>query len=251
MISPKQLLVTLLLSGILISCSTHVCGKCGNQSDPLLHHAFNNEDQLKRYNLIRDSIASHRLHLLSSLNSGNPQHQILKKASLYLTEKITARLFPFWYGTSWDYNGTTERPGEGGIACGYFVSTVLKHAGFKIEKVKLSQQPASNIIKTLCKKESIKVFGNNREREFLRYMNAQPNGIYLLGLDFHVGYLHKTDSKLHFIHSLGGTGVIREKASESEPIQLSNVHFVGSLSGNDDLMRRWLTGKVITTRGVQ
>ena len=37
-----------------------------------------------------------------------------------------------WLGTPWDFNGTCETPGSGKIACGYFVSTILRDAGFQV-----------------------------------------------------------------------------------------------------------------------
>ncbi|MBC7852151.1 MAG: hypothetical protein IAF94_01845, partial [Pirellulaceae bacterium] len=37
-----------------------------------------------------------------------------------------------WLGTPWDFNGTAKGPGGGKIACGYFVATVLKDAGFQV-----------------------------------------------------------------------------------------------------------------------
>ena len=40
-------------------------------------------------------------------------------------------LLPAWNGTAWAMNGTSQVPGRGSIACGYFVSTTLMHAGFR------------------------------------------------------------------------------------------------------------------------
>ena len=42
---------------------------------------------------------------------------------------MTDSVFPHWMGTKWDFNGVSNVPGKGMIACGYFVSTTLKHVG--------------------------------------------------------------------------------------------------------------------------
>jgi hypothetical protein len=44
---------------------------------------------------------------------------------------------------------TSETPGRGEIACGYFVSTVLRDAGFGVERVRLAQQASERIVRTL------------------------------------------------------------------------------------------------------
>jgi hypothetical protein len=59
-----------------------------------------------------------------------------KKDLAYIIDK---KLLPYWLGTTWNFNGTTQVPGEGSIACGYFVTTLLRDAGVKLERVKLAQ----------------------------------------------------------------------------------------------------------------
>ena len=36
---------------------------------------------------------------------------------------ITQEVFSYWYKTQWDFNGITQTPQQGKIACGYFVTT--------------------------------------------------------------------------------------------------------------------------------
>src|SRR5678815_5098001 len=49
---------------------------------------------------------------------------VVAQARTLVTRTIYSEIFPSWYGTAWDFNGTTEVPQQGKIACGYFVSTV-------------------------------------------------------------------------------------------------------------------------------
>ena len=65
----------------------------------------------------------------------------------YLINCFDQKIFPYWIGTKWDYNGYTNRPGNDKIiACGYFVSTTLKHMGFKWNRFDLAKMYSSNIV---------------------------------------------------------------------------------------------------------
>lgn len=66
-----------------------------------------------------DSIRTNRLELKKKQAGKNA----LKAA---FVRQITQKVFPYWYGTKWDFNGTTEMPQEGSIACGYFVTTTYE-----------------------------------------------------------------------------------------------------------------------------
>jgi len=56
----------------------------------------------------------------------------LQELERYLVEEI----FPAWSGTPWDFNGISQTPGEGEIACGYFVSSW--HSNLHSESLKPS-----------------------------------------------------------------------------------------------------------------
>jgi hypothetical protein len=78
------------------------------------------------------------------------------------------RLFTHWMGTRWAL-GTpqTQTPGKGKINCGMFVGTVLVHAGFETDHVKLQRQPAELIIKSTAPKSKIRRFRNTSMQTFL------------------------------------------------------------------------------------
>src|SRR6476660_4877291 len=48
------------------------------------------------------------------------QAEVVAQARTIVTGAIWKEIFPSWYGTPWDFNGTTEVPQQGKIACGYF-----------------------------------------------------------------------------------------------------------------------------------
>lgn len=203
-----------------------------------------NEVGLMAYNNTKNRIHEVRLVYEQDWNDNVLLPQKLKKqAKEYLYYTLTDSIFSHWYGTRWDFNGTTEKPRKGKIACGYFVTTTLEHCGFNLPRVKLAQQAASVIIKALCHPNSIKKF---TEIEDLKsYMDAQENGLYLLGLDTHVGYLWKSDVGLHFVHSSysGNKQVSREKWNESTVMSKSKVFVVGDLLGSDNLIEAWIKGE--------
>jgi len=54
--------------------------------------------------------------------SSAQQAEVIAEARTIVTGFIYKEIFPSWYGTPWNFNGTTEVPQQGKIACGYFVS---------------------------------------------------------------------------------------------------------------------------------
>ena len=69
-------------------------------------------------------------------------------------EQALPAMMRCWLGTPWDFNGTAKGPGAGKIACGYFVATVLKDAGFQVDRYQLAQQPSENILRSFLPKDA-------------------------------------------------------------------------------------------------
>lgn len=137
-----------------------------------------------------------------------------------------------WYGTAWDFNGTTETPGEGKIACGYFVTTVLRDAGIPLNRVKLSQCASAEMIRRLCKKESIQSYSNISLAGFVKAVEEKGSGLYITGLDFHTGFLYHDGEKLWFIHASYAKPkqVIKEEALQSPVLASSAFRMVGRVN---------------------
>ena len=75
----------------------------------------------------------------------------IQKAGQQFVDNIAQQIVPHWIGTPWDFNGITQSPGKGKIACGYFVTTVLRDAGVKINRVKMAQCASETKINSLTK----------------------------------------------------------------------------------------------------
>ncbi|MFT3981271.1 MAG: hypothetical protein QM687_12420 [Ferruginibacter sp.] len=135
----------------------------------------------------------------------------------------------YWNGTPWDFNGTTQMPGEGSIACGYFITTVLEHTGYPLNRVRLAQQPSSVLIEATCKK--IKRFGSLKEAK--TYIASLPdNSIGIAGLDFHTGFIIKNITGAYFFHSnyISRRGVMNEPLDASRAFAASKTFMIGVLN---------------------
>lgn len=137
----------------------------------------------------------------------------------------------YWIGTKWDFNGTTRTPQDGTIACGYFVTTVLDDFGIKLKRTQLAQQVSSVMITTLCEPKSIKHFSKIEQVE--TYLNGRnTEEIFIVGLDFHTGFIIKDNAKLYFLHSnyIGKEGVVKEEIRNSKALLSSKSFMIGSVS---------------------
>ncbi len=180
---------------------------------------------------------------LNIIKSARKELTNLDSAGFYLKEKLTTEVFPAWYGTTWDYNGYTNKPRVGIVACGYFVSTTLKHAGFNVNRYDLAKKYSFSIVKSLCGEP--KTY-HNTETLYEQLLEA-PDALYVVGLSNHVGFLEKTGNNIYFIHSnyMGPVAVEKELAADSDAFNSSNVFVVGNLTGNNDSVSKWLKNEPI------
>jgi len=182
--------------------------------------------------------------------SAKNRSKLLADANLEFEDLLVNKLFPSWYGTPWAFNGTTQEPNKGSIACGYFVTTLLRDVGLNVQRARLAQQASENIIKTLVRPGSIYRFSNGSFHTFLSKLRSLGTGLYIVGLDFHVGFILVEKSEMYFIHAsiYPPQAVTKELAGNSIVLMSSNYRVIGKLEGKY-LMTRWLDGKKIKTIG--
>ena len=169
---------------------------------------------------------------------------VIKKSKQYLFDQLTLEIFPSWYGTKWDFNGVTETPQEGQIACGYFVTTTLRDLGLKIPRVKWAQAASETMI--LEATNEVKRFSNAEMKEVKSWLISRPDAIYMVGLDNHTGYVYKKGKQLLFVHSSPYNkvhGVIAEDINIHSPLTVSNYRVFGEVLTNEMILR-WLEGRV-------
>jgi hypothetical protein len=172
---------------------------------------------------------------------------IVDSARTYLFDRISLDLLPAWYGTPWDFNGMTRVPGQGKIACGYFVNTVLLDAGFRLPRIKWSQMAAEPI--TLKLAGTVKRYRDRPVSELEGWLRSRGDGLYKVGLDNHVGFIVVRGGQARFVHSSyyqPQVGVMSEPLTGNNPLAHSHYRLVGSLL-DDAMMCDWITGRDLST----
>ena len=141
-------------------------------------------------------------------------------------------------------------PQQGKIACGYFVSTVLRDAGWRVQRARLAQQASENIILSLTTDPYVKRFRRVAISDFVTAVKQWGVGIYVVGLDIHTGFIVNTGSEVYFIHSsyVEPFTVVRERARESKILAASNYRVLGKVIADEVFIEKWLLRKEIVTR---
>lgn len=179
-----------------------------------------------------------------------------KKAVLADARKLLEfnlpELMRCWIGTPWDFNGTAKEPGGGKIACGYFVSTVLEGAGFRVQRISLAQQPSQNILRTFVPQSEMQIRTGVPYKTYRAEITRNRPGIYIVGLDTHVGFVvvpENNGADFRFIHSSGSKPwyVVEEKADQAHVLANSKYRVIGNLTASDALIRSWLNGEKFRT----
>lgn len=167
---------------------------------------------------------------------------LLNVAHQYVFTTLVNDIFPSWYGTPWAFHGHTKTPKQGSIACGYFVTTTLQDVGFKLPRIKWAQMESERIIRKLT--TDVKRFHNAPITDVVKYINNKGDGLYIVGLDQHVGFIVKQGNTLKFIHSnyyKPKEGVMAEPLVGWNPLNYSKYRVVGKIF-DTDMIERWVTG---------
>ncbi len=195
----------------------------------------------RNYEDLKTEIGNKRSELSKSyLSTGINKDSVISYTQNFLFNKIVNEIFPAWYNTKWSFNGTTTTPGKGSIACGYFVTTVLKDAGFNIPRVSWAQLPSESMILKLNK--DVKRFRNRTAAEVETYISSNGKGIYIVGLDIHVGFLINDGTNVMFIHSnyyRPDIGVMKENLAGDNPFADSSYRVVGKIL-KKEMIEKWL-----------
>jgi len=197
------------------------------------------------YILIKDSVLEAKNKLLLNYKDAvteTEKQQILTKAEKLFTNALLNNIIEAWYGTPWEFYGTTEIPNEGTIACGYFVTTVLRDAGVKLDRVHLAEIESETMISTLIDKKYITRYRNIYWRDFLENVKKAGDGLYIIGLDYHTGFLLCKDGKVYFINS-NIPGVMKENAESAYMLCVSRYRVTGRITNNAEFIKKWLSDK--------
>jgi hypothetical protein len=204
-----------------------------------------------RYDARREALEKDRDRIAKRLAKADADQRedVIDEARTRLLDAFESDLFPAWIGTTWDFNGTSQVPGEGTIACGYFVTTLLVHAGFDVQRAKLAQQASENIVKTLASEDDIWRFRKGDANVVLAKVHELGDGLYVVGLDNHTGFLFEHAGKpTRFCHAsyVDPATVQCEPATDAAAFA-SSYHVVGRVT-SDATLARWLAGETFETQ---
>ncbi len=160
------------------------------------------------------------------------------------------QLSGYWLGTRWALGAPqTSTPQKGKVNCGTFVGRVLRDAGFEVRVRKLQRQPSQLIIKSFVGRKRTRKFSNRSMKKFLASVREMGPGLFIIGLDFHVGLLLQTEDDLRFIHASFETEtVVNEDAATAMPITSSRYRVVGKILSPANI-KSWLGGDTIVVKG--
>ncbi|MFT5905363.1 MAG: hypothetical protein ACI9E1_000960 [Cryomorphaceae bacterium] len=175
--------------------------------------------------------------------SSEVKKTILSVVKMRLESELCQNVFPAWYGTPWDFNGISKTPGEGKIACGYFVSTCLVHIGFKVSRIRLAQQPSQRIIRTFMERSAMDISSKRALADIKKQLVKSGDGIYIVGLDTHTGFVTVNGEAITFVHSsyynTPKRCVVSEPYDSKNPLADSKYRVFGKLF-HDDMLIKWL-----------
>jgi len=174
---------------------------------------------------------------------------IVREAGNYLFENLLNRIIPFWYGMPWCLSGYSNIPQEGTVGCSYFISNTLVDCGFNLNRFRLAQtDPIAGSRSLTFEDSTIQYSAELSVYDLARKIrNNHPEGIYIIGLDDHIGYLLIYKGKLYFIHSAYyyPNVVCMEYFEKSPAIIGSKNYYLTPISTNHILIEKWILNEFI------
>lgn len=209
-----------------------------------------NQNAKSDYSIAKNKIETQRKAIKANYLKASAQEKkaLLQSTKQVITKNLTSSIIPFWYGTKWSFDGYTAIPKQGKIACGYFVSTTLSHAGFKLNRYKLAQKDPKKEAELLQINGAIEVLEKSPSELKKHFINTKKDGLYFVGLDFHVGYLLKENNEVFFIHSnyINHEGVKKESITASKAF-VSKKYYIVAITENEKLVEKWILNETVLT----
>lgn len=202
---------------------------------------------LLSYEQARAELASRRTELSATWKKR--PNEARQEARTTLLAYLENSAFPAWEGTTWDFYGTTTTPREGKIACGYYVTTVLEQAGFRLKRVLLAQQASAWLVETVARGtrvDWIRPAGNREAVEEIR--RRFGDGLYVIGFDYHVGFLRLEGDRAAFCHS---SFIEPGSVTCEDPVPagaFASRTYVVADALNDRLLDDWILGRDVPSQ---
>ncbi|MBW2261498.1 MAG: hypothetical protein JRG91_05940 [Deltaproteobacteria bacterium] len=196
----------------------------------------------------------------SKADTKQEREAVRKEARAFVTEAIVESIFPAWMGTPWTMYAVKDGlkpdalyPGEEGkgVSCSYFIASILTNAGLRLEsRSAFAGAIALHIQRSLAPdEEDLHRYWNVTPAEFEDRLVALGEGLYIVGLNCHVGFIVVEGGEARFVHSsyVDPFEVVDEKVDASEAIANSEKsgYVVTTLFKDDRLIEHWLEGKEV------
>jgi len=237
---------------------------CGDGAAPTPVHrvAAPAEDPGVRWDRATAALAAQREALAARYaHASEPDRaRILAEASAVFLGSLDDLIAP-WLGTPWGLgsNSTARRPHEPGmtVGCSYFVTSMLQGAGVELDnRYHFAQAPALQIQRSLVGggRAAVHRFLSIAPDELARRIAALGDGLYLIGLSNHVGFVVVRGDDVRFVHASYTQGRVVSSEPLATAAAIANSrpagYFVSPVitrTGDVDdwLVTRWLTGGVV------
>ena len=208
------------------------------------HTTMTKGEFVKQYYGLRDSIRRQKASLntlYQKAKTEDEKNAVLKQARALFISGLVDKLFPYWYGTSYNFYAEGDTPRVNQIACGYFVAVLLRDMGAKVNIGDLAEGESGRMIMKLDAKEYIKRYKSIPAAKFYEMVKKDGDGLYIIGLDVHTGYLLCAGGKLYFIDAAPSEVKIHDPDS-SIWLAGSDYRMTGKISDDPLFLKKWLTG---------
>ena len=187
------------------------------------------------------------------------KERIRTEAREFVVKMILKNIFPPWMGTPWHMgeDDDASMPHQEGkrISCSMFVTAVLQNAGLQLDNRKRwADSRALYIQRSLApEQKDVHRYFSITPQELAQRLKQLKTGLYLIGLNCHVGFVVINKKDVRFVHSNyvdPQEGVVDESLAESQAILNSQPigYWVTPIFQDHRLIEFWLENRPVPIR---
>ena len=242
-----------------LACSSGKAGPAERPPPGAAPLALELAERDRRWDAAVAALDTRRRELAAELRAARTaaaRQAVLARARDVAFRAIVDELAPLWLGMPWGLgkDSTATRPYQPGkvVGCSYFVTALAQGAGVVLDdRFRFAQAPALVIQRAFSPgKGAIHRYLSIPGERLAREVSALGDGLYLIGLDVHVGFVVVDGGRARLLHAsyTGARQVADEPLADALAIALSREegYFVSPVfvrnPDNDVLVERWLAG---------
>jgi hypothetical protein len=190
-------------------------------------------------------------------SSGHGRNVVRREARQYLVWAIVEQIVPAWLGMPWTMAVIQDGlkpdaafPFEAGkgISCSWFLVSVLRNAGLRFQSPRaFAGSIAVQFQYALAPRDAdIHRFFNVSPDRLAKKIAALGEGLYVIGLNCHIGFVYVRGDRVEILHSsyITPARVVVEPVAQSPVIAASEKagYLVSPIFQDTRLIDHWLTG---------